>query len=200
MVRAIVFDFGGVLFSEGKSVAAARLAKEFGYNAETIRGVFTSPELVKLREGLIDDETCWRSIQKNLPAGYDVTIIERIWHESYEINEEIFKLVKQLHTRYTLVSFSGNIKRRLLYLDRCYGFRKYFTVEIYSFDYHMNKPDPKFVDAMISAVGFPPEEMVYIDDVPGDLVPAQERGVHTILYQGHTDQLKTSLRSLGVRS
>lgn len=198
MIRAIVFDFGGVLFSEGKSVAVARLAKDFGYDADIIRSIFTSPELIKLRKGTIDDTSCWKKIQETLPAGYDAKTIERVWHESYTINEPVFDLVKKLSARYLVASFSGNLKRRLEHLDKRYAFRKYFTVQVYSFDYHMNKPDSKFVDAMISAVGLPPEEMVYIDDVAEDLAPAQERGVYTILYQGDTDELKSSLRSLGV--
>ena len=199
MIQAIVFDLGGVLFSEGKSVAIDKLRREYGYDSELLRRIFSSRESVDLRKGLISDETFWSWVQTQIPQGYDAAIIKKEWYDGYVLDEEVLDLIKQLKSKYRLIAFSGNIGSRVRFLEEKYGFRKLFDVEIYSFDYHLTKPEKEFVEVMIQKAGCQPEAIIYVDDNEAYATPARELGVQVVIYsrvQGA--QLRQDLQRLGV--
>ena len=126
MIKAIVFDLGGVLSAEGKSVASEKLAKKYNYDKEVIFKILTSPESKDLRKGLISDKEFWDWTRNNLPEGYDAYLIKKEWYEGYLLDNDIFNLIKRLKGKYKLVAFSGNIKSRVEFLDEKYDFRNIF--------------------------------------------------------------------------
>ncbi len=198
-VKAIVFDLGGVLFREGKSVATEKLFQEKNYDRDVVLNALKSPESFDLRAGLITDEEFWNFIQQQLPQGYDAITIKNYWYDGYILDEDIFNLVKKLHGKYKLFIFSGNIKSRVEYLEKKYNFRKYFDLEIYSYDYHFNKPQKEFVDVLIQKSGRNPKEMIYIDDSEEVVKPAEELGMKTAVYEtGNIHDLENKLKSFGI--
>jgi len=199
MIQAVVFDLGGVLFSEGKSVAIDKLCRECGYDRELLRKVLSSPESIDLRKGLISDETFWSLVQGQLPQSYDASLIKKEWYDGYVLDEDIFALIKELRGKYRLVAFSGNVRSRVDFLERKYHFRNLFDLEIYSFDYHHTKPEREFVKIMIEKVGSRPEEIVYIDDNDTYAQPARELGVQVLIYtRGEVARLRRESRERGV--
>jgi FMN phosphatase YigB (HAD superfamily) len=198
-IKAIVFDLGGVLFREGKSVAIEKLFEEKNYDKEVVRNTLTSPKSRDLRAGLITDEDFWGFVQKQLPEGYDASTIKDYWYDGYILDEDIFNLVKKLHGKYKLFIFSGNIKSRVEYLEKKYNFRKYFDLEIYSYDYHFNKPQKEFVDVLVEKSELKPGEMVFIDDNEEVLKPAKDLGIKTAVYEtGNIHDLENKLKFFGI--
>lgn len=198
-IKAIVFDLGGVLFQEGKSVAVEKLFQEKNYDKDIILNVFGSPKSIDLRAGFITDEEFWNFVQQQLPQGYDAITIRSYWYDGYILDEDIFNLVKKLHGKYKLFIFSGNIKSRVEYLEKKYIFRKYFDLEVYSYDCHFNKLQKEFIDILIKKSGLSPQEMIYIDDSEEFLKAAQELGMKTIVYKtGNIHNLENKLESFGV--
>lgn len=198
-VKAIVFDLGGVLFREGKSVAIEKLFEEKKYDKEIVHGVLTSPKSRDLRAGFITDEGFWGFVQKQLPEGYDARTIKDYWYDGYILDEDIFNLVKKLHGKYKLFIFSGNVKSRVEYLENKYDFRKYFDLEVYSYDYHLNKPQKEFVDILVEKSELNPNEMVFIDDSEEVLKPAKELGIKTAVYEtGNIHDLENKLKSFDI--
>lgn len=200
IIKAIVFDLGGVLFNEGKSVASEKLAKKYNYDKGVIFKILTSPESKKLRKGLISDKKFWDWTQDNLPAGYNASLIKKEWYDGYLLDNDIFNLIKKLKENYKLVAFSGNIKSRVEFLDKKYDFRKYFDIEVYSFAYHLNKPDKRFLEIMIKKTNFKPEEIVYIDDSREYILTAKKMGLNALIYsQGQIKRLQKELKKLDVK-
>ena len=199
MIKVIAFDLGGVLFAEGKSFLAEKLKKETNYDSNLVVNILKSSKSIDLRKGLLTDKEFWNWVQEQLPESYDSQLIKKMWYDSYLLDENIFALIKKLHGKIKLIVFSGNIKSRIEYLDKKYGFRKLFDREVYSFDFHLNKPDRTFLEVMIREAGAEPNEIAYIDDNVGDAVFAKELGVNLIIYsRGKMDQLQKELRKLGV--
>lgn len=198
-IKAIVFDLGGILFREGKSVAVEKLSKEKNYDKDIVLNILKSPKSLDLRAGNITDKEFWGWVQKQLPEGYDAYTIKQYWYDGYTLDEDIFDLVKKLSTKYRLIIFSGNIKSRVEYLEQKYHFRQYFNLGIYSYDYHLNKPQKEFVKVLIRESGLKPQEMVYIDDLEEVLRPVQDFGIKTIMYKtGKIHELKKKLKELGI--
>lgn len=199
MIKAVVFDLGGVLFSEGKAVAMERLAKEHGYQKDAVRKILVSPQSVELRKGLISDDEFWDWAQTQLPSGYDARVIQRVWYDGYILDEDIFKLIKRIRGRYQIIAFSGNVRSRVDFLEEKYRFRHLFGQEIYSFDYHVTKPDRNFIDILLAKSGCRPEKMAYIEDNDAYAQPARAAGINVLIYRrGRIRELENDLRSLGV--
>ena len=200
MVRAIVFDLGGVLFAEGKSVAVEKLAREHGYKKDIVLEVLSSSKSMDLRKGLISDEEFWGWAQRQIPEGYDALLIKKEWYGGYVLDEDIFGLIKQPGGKYRIIAFSGNIRSRVEFLEKKYRFRRLLDKEIYSFDYHRTKPDKQFVEIMIEESGCRPREIVYIEDNDRYALPARELGVRVVIYsRGEVRKLAQELQKLGVK-
>lgn len=199
MIRAIVFDLGGVLFSEGKAVALDKLERAHGYKKDAVRKILVSPQSTELRKGLISDDEFWHWAQGQLPEGYDARLIRREWYDGYVLDEDILKLLKRLKGRYKIIAFSGNVRSRVEFLEDKYRFRRLLDVEVYSFDYHLTKPDKRFVEVMIAQSGCGPEEMVYIEDNDSYAQTARELGIKVLIYsRGAIQELERNLQELGV--
>jgi putative hydrolase of the HAD superfamily len=199
MIKAIAFDLGGVLFTEGKSVAYEKMKEDLGYDIEKIKYILTSSMSVDLRKGLIIDEDFWSWANRQLPEGYDTELIKKYWYDGYLLDDDVYRLAQKLKGKYKLLIFSGNIKSRIEYLENRYHFRNLFDIKVYSYDYHYNKPQKEFLEVMIKQAGVKPEEIVYIDDSSHDIRFAQELGINAIIYEKEKIQkLKKKLSTLGV--
>jgi HAD superfamily hydrolase (TIGR01509 family) len=199
VIQAVVFDLGGVLFSEGKSVALGKLAAAQGYDRKLVGRILSSPKSILLRKGLVSDEDFWHWAQQQLPSSYDARLIKREWYNGYILDEGVYELIASLRKKYSIIAFSGNIKSRVAFLEDKYHFRHLFDIEVYSFDFHMTKPEREFVQVMIEKSGVRPEEIVYIDDSDSYAMPARDLGVKVVIYQrGESERLRDALRQQGV--
>ncbi len=200
-VKVIAWDLGGVLFAEGKSAAAARLARDYAYDGNLVSCLLVSPQSKDLRKGLIEDGDFWGWVQRQLPPGYDALTVRRVWYESYILNIDVLALIRKLKGQFKLITFSDNIKSRVDFLERKYHFRRLFEEEVYSFDFHLLKPDKRFIGKMIQASNCSPPEIVYIDDSADCAGPARDLGVNFVLcLQQEIKELVKALGELGVRT
>ena len=199
MIKAAVFDLGGVLFSEGKQRAADELARQYGYDRDVILKVFVSPGSVDLRKGFITNDAFWDGARGELPGGYDVSLIQEAWHRGYIRDEDIHRLIQALKGQYKIIAFSDNTRDRIDFLERRYGFRKLFDVEVYSFEHGLSKQDRRFTELMIRESGCEPTELAYVDDDRDKVAAARELGVNVlVLRTGRTGELTAGLRRLGM--
>jgi FMN phosphatase YigB (HAD superfamily) len=197
MIKTIVIDLGGVLFTEGKSVAVEMLSTKYGYDKDVVRCLLTSAPSIDLRKGLISDDDFWAWAKNDLPEGYNADVIKKEWYDGYVLDQAIFSLLKRLSATYTIVAFSGNIKSRVEFLDEKYRFRKHLDKEIYSFDHHLDKPQKAFVRVMLEVLGCRPDEIVYIDDEASAAAAAESFGVNVIVYsKGKLKDLEAKLAQL----
>jgi putative hydrolase of the HAD superfamily len=199
VIKTVVVDLGGVLFSEGKSMALDKLAAAHGYDRSLVGALLSSPQSILLRRGLMTDAEFWQRAQQQLPSSYDSLLIQEEWYNGYILDQEIYDLVSKLRNKYSIVAFSGNIRSRVAFLEEKYQFRHLFDIEVYSFDFHMTKPERAFVEAMIAKSGARAEEIVYIDDNDSYAQPARDLGVNVVIHrQGDTARLRVALARHGV--
>jgi FMN phosphatase YigB (HAD superfamily) len=198
-IKTVVFDLGGVLFTEGKSVALKVLARDYGYDPTVIREILTCARSREMRKGLISEKAFWSWVAGRVEPDYDARAIRDEWYKGYALDQDVFKLVKRLKGHYRLVAFSGNIPDRVAYLDEKYRFREQFDVEVYSYDHHTEKGDPEFLDALLTTLGDRPDEILYIDDSRDALELAEQRGLNVVHYTtGQMKRIEAAMRRLGI--
>jgi len=199
MIKAMVFDLGGVLFAEGKTMALEQLYRQYGYERKIVARILSSPQSIALRRGFLSDGEFWTWSREQLPPTYNTALIKECWYSGYELDPDIFHLISELRDRYRVIAFSGNIKSRVEFLEQKYHFRNLFHLEIYSFDYHVTKPDRKFVQILVARSGVKADELVYIEDNEAYAQPARELGIKVVIYtRGQIYRLRDELRQFGI--
>lgn len=199
-----VFDFGGVLFrwqpvqllrrvlprQAADETAAQRLADDIfqGYGGdwgEFDRGTLGVPELVRriaARTGLLPEEV--RSVVDAVPG------------ELQPIPETV-ALLRRLHAEGRRLHFLSNMPHPYAdHLEREHAFVGWFESGVFSARVQHIKPEPGIFDLAAQRFQADPAQLVFIDDVLGNVQAARSRGWNALHFVDAVD-CETRLRAEG---
>ena len=204
-IKTIVFDFGGVIFTDGSWMALKKIRNTLRLKDEDyklLKECFSnepgdSGRLIRL--GLITlDEFLDRFIEKlNLPKSKKKKI-KHLWFSSYVPNYNMRKILKLLSKKYRLIAFSGNVRERIDYLDKRYNILKYFDDMVFTFDYQKNKRDLLFYEELLDHLDCEPSEAVLIDDSWNNIHRAEQVGMKSVHFS-YTKKLLRELEKIDVK-
>lgn len=195
MIKAIIFDLGGVVFRDGTKYAIQEMKKRFKFSEKLGFELLMGQESQDFRKSLLTSKEFWKYVQSKIPEQIKASEIRSIWYANYIAFPGILELFKELKSKFKLGIISGNIKERIKYLDKKYDFRKYFDVEIYSFDMRITKPDKLMWKKSLELLHLNAEECIYVDDNPESIDTANSLGFKTILFKD-VPQMKKELTDL----
>lgn len=198
-IKTVMFDLGGVYFTEGAGIAIKKCAKKYNKTEDEFREAFLGELSTQFRVGKITRDEYWNRVIGSL--GLDVTGDELSldWITCYEPIEGTVDIVDDLKKAgYELFVLSDTVQERLDYLDNKYGFLKKFDEKIYSMIMGFRKPDPRVFEFALSKTKSKPEECVFIDNKEKNLEPAKKKGINIILFK-NPDQLRDDLINLGLK-
>ncbi len=183
MIKAVLFDFGGVLTETGKrGYITGVIAAIFGLRPDEVDITDIHADL---RRGKIEEADFFAAIN----ARYG-TAQKQLTKEEFVARTEIVELSP------TVIELAANIREKGIptgILSNVFGVnaerlqaRGYydgFDPLILSCDVGRAKPDKEIYDAAIQKLGVRPEEILFIDDQEKCTVPAEAMGMHVILAQ-----------------
>ena len=185
MIRAVLFDFGGVI-SSSPFEAFAHLESERGLPADFIRTVnATNPDTnawAKLERGEVDLETfgsMWSDEARALGHELDGrAVLERL---AGEIRPEMVDAIRTCGTKFKTACLTNNFTRAEAILsDQVAEVYSLFDAILESRVLGVRKPDPRFYELACEALAVEPDECVFLDDLGVNLKPARALGMHTI--------------------
>jgi len=185
-IRVIIFDLGGVVFSDGTPIAVERMKKVVeGYelSPRLIETLFHNELAVKHRKGLVSEKSFWGEIEPLLEKKYPLASLQELQYSSYTPQEGMLELLASLKGRTTLAVFSVIAEGRLNYLEKQYHIRSYFDIEAYSFEAHANKHEDVFYEYLIKKLPHEPSACILVDDHQHTLDKAKGFGFQTILFE-----------------
>jgi len=194
--RTVIFDLGGVYFSDGTRVAIDAIAAKYEVRRHAVTDILNGESGKEYRIGKISTEQFWQQAitQWNIQASSEV--LSRLWCSSYQPNERVVRLVDRLRNAgYELLYLSDNTRERVAYLDERYSFLQKFDNGIFSHVVKHKKPDPIIYQLVLAKASHPSNECVYIDDKPEYLGPAKSLGMEVIAFKS-ASQLETRLKEL----
>jgi putative hydrolase of the HAD superfamily len=200
VIRAVLFDFGGVI-SSSPFEAFAHLEAERGLPADFIRTVnATNPDTnawAKLERGEVDLETfgsLWSEEARALGHELDGRLVlERL---AGEIRPEMVDAIRSCRAKYKTACLTNNFTRAEAILsDEVAAVYNLFDAILESRVLGVRKPDPRFYELACEALGVEPDECVFLDDLGVNLKPARALGMHTIKV-GDPDVALSELREL----
>ncbi len=182
-IRAVLFDFGGVLAEEGFSNGLQRLAKEQGLNVDTItesgmQAVYDSGFVL----GKGSEADFWALLRERTGLqGDDAFFREQIFN-AFVIRPWMLALVAKLGSRGYLTGILSDQVDWLDTLDARDHFYSYFDHIYNSYYMGKGKRDPTHFTDVASDLDLPPAQILFIDDSERNVATAKSIGMQAIHY------------------
>lgn len=202
MIKAIIFDLGGVYFTDGTKQAARKIAKKFGLDEDVVAKSLTAKsEAGRLyRRGEISYQDFWTAICKSLDVEGSADDLNKLWLDIYKPIEGTVEVIKRLNKSGAKVYYlSDNVPERANHLQSKYSFLENFTDGIFSHKVHLSKIDGDLIfQKAVELVGQKASDLVYIDDKTEYVEEAENLGMKGIVFISPS-QLEKDLHALGIK-
>jgi len=199
-IRAILFDYGGVLVRTVDPRPRRGLERRFDLEPGQVYDlVFGSPLWDDVQHGRTDSEAFWRDVAERLGLDDEASAAFRrgFWGGD-KLDEELVDIVRELRRRGHQTAVLSNAPSSLTdYLEEL-GIVEVFDSLIISADEGVTKPAPQIFDAALDRLDVTPSEAVFIDDTPINVEAARRLGLQATRFRGLTP-LRLWLRDLGIR-
>ena len=198
MYRTIIFDLGGVYFSDGTRTAIDAIAAEYAIARDAVECILNGEPGREYRIGNISAEQFWQMAKKSWNIQESTEALSLLWCSSYRPNDDTAKLVDRLKDAgHELLYLSDNTAERVAYLNEKYRFLQKFDEGIFSHIVKRKKPDPVIYQLILDKASHPASACVYIDDKPEYLQPAKKLGMEVIAFT-NAAQLESRLKELAL--
>jgi epoxide hydrolase-like predicted phosphatase len=185
VIRAVVFDIGGVL----------EITPDLGVDRrwETRLGLPDGEILARMRDvwqggsiGTITLDDVHEALGDRLGLD-DQTLAQYmadLWREYLgTANTELIEYARGLRPRYRTGIVSNSFVGAREREQAAYGFEDLVEEVVYSHEVGFSKPDPRIYALICTRLNVPPEEMVFVDDSDVCVAGARDAGIHAIRYQ-----------------
>ena len=200
--KGLLVDFGGVLTSNVFESFQAFCEAE-GLEPDRVRDAFRNEDdgrqlLFDLELGKLENEEFERRFGAHLglPPERCEGLIERLFGgmKADHAMEMAVVLAKRQGIRTGLISNSWGATN--YELDR---FPEMFDGWVISGEVGIRKPDPEIYELGAERIGLPPDEIVFVDDLKGNLKPARAMGMATVHHVTADETIPQLEDLLGVK-
>lgn len=198
-IRAVLFDFGGVLAEEGFHNGLRALAKQQGLDAavmseQGMRAVYDSGFV--LGHGTQAD--FWALLRERTGlAGEDAALSQCIL-EGFIIRPWMIELVQALRRQGFITAILSDQTHWLDELDKRYHFFQAFDRVYNSYYLGKGKRDPSLFGDIARELDLPPAALLLVDDNAANVRRARDAGLQTIQFIDRPGLLAALQRLTGV--
>jgi putative hydrolase of the HAD superfamily len=184
MIRAIIFDFYGVICYEvGSNWYKTRPPKEL---ISELKEKYDAPSDL----GTISEEEFFSGIAPSVRlTGKEV---RTEWLNASKIDEELVSFIRQLKTTHKIAICSNTAPKIFRETLQANNIEDAFDIVVSSSEIGMIKPNPDIYLYTLKELGVKPEEAIFIDDRESNLEGARAVGINSILYV-NLQQIKSDL-------
>ncbi len=200
-LRAVIFDFGGVLWDMRWDVAR-ELDQAHGLPRSSVFDTLYRSEAWRAIERGNGDPEAWRhgahrALEER--AGRPLPRLHEEWRKAQVVIEPNLELARALRPDYK-TSILSNADTSLRHrLEHDIGVNHLFDDIVCSAEVGMAKPEPAVFDLACRRLGLSPAECVFVDDYEPNVKAARDGGMKAILFRvDRGDDLRAQLHALGV--
>lgn len=206
MIKAVVFDMGGVMLrlDINRSIEAFKQQAGFEEIGEYLNVFHQKGFVGELEAGRITaDEFVDECLRHSRPGTSRETVLACFDAFLDGLNMDVVNFIQEIAPRYDLYILSNNnplSSARFAELMEAAGVPvdRYFKKCFFSYRLHQLKPFPEIYQSTIEGIGLPPEEILFIDDSATNIEAAARAGLRTLLYRPGMDLRAASRAAFGI--
>lgn len=190
MIKAILFDFAGVIGVDGYWV----------WLRENVADINSRLEYFEEISDQVDKSIITNKEFVNLIAQKTGINSSRIWPEIYNkivLNQELLVFMQKLRTKYKIGLLSNFTHEWLEEVFNKNNLSLYFDSIYISSRYGMIKPEAGAFRKALELLSIAPQEAIFVDDRQVNVDAAKRLGMRGFLYTSFS-QLKKDFKNLGV--
>lgn len=199
MIRAIIFDFGGVLMrthdSSGRRGWENKLGLEVGDLERLVHG---SDLWIAAQRGELMPDAYWSAIAERLKVNTeDLPLLREDYFKGDSLDTDLVNLIDDLRGQGFRVGLLSNdslaLREKLAQLDLI----RHFDAVVISAEIGAMKPEAAAYRAIAKALDASTPECVFIDDNPANIDGAAAVGMQGVLYRAGMDVAAVFASRLG---
>ena len=191
MIKAVIFDFGGVVVNEGfVNWISANIApyKSIEHEMSDLED--------KVNRGDLPVDAYNEYLGKK--TGKDPLAIEKEILQSYTLHDDVVVFIKKLRSLHIKTAILSNFPKRWFYHIRTQlHFEHLFDKIFISSELHLIKPDPEIFYAALKQLKVAPAHTAFVDDRKKYVDVVNTLGIHGIVFTS-SDSLLEDLHKLGL--
>jgi len=180
MIKAIIFDWHGVLDETTYRGFSKFLSDITGRNANGIRGQVSVCEQQYIK-GEIAPDVFWSELKGKLNLSNEQYTQARDHLLTVRLNQESWAQLPELQRRYQLAVLSDCPSDKMAAIRKAASFR-YFAATQFSCESGMGKENPAFFRAVCERLGVEAAQCLYVDDTPKHIETASRLGFLAHLF------------------
>ncbi len=190
MIKAIIFDFGGVVGNDPGWLWLQEVHPQAKKRRKYIQNLAEKSDTAEISS---DEFAQLLAEETDIPA-------DKIWPAVLKktiVNEDILHLVGQLKKNYS-VGMLTNFNEWFNDIVNRYKLGDNFDPIIVSYKYKVVKPQPEAFRIALSNMNIQPYEAIFIDDKRRNVIGAKKVGLNSVVFTT-TDNLVKKLKKIGVQ-
>lgn len=182
-IDIVLFDFGGVIAEEGFKQGLTAVARANGMDegafVQTAFDIIYSTGYVL---GKAPESAFWDALKRETGVRGDDASLRNEIFSRFILRDWMIDLVNKLKANGIKVGILSDQTDLLEELDKKYDFFRLFNYVFSSYRLGKGKRDPSLFDDVARAVNVEQDRILFIDDDPGHVDRARQRGWKVILY------------------
>lgn len=180
MKELILFDFGGVLASEGFQMGILKLAWKFNRSYSEMYDIagYKAGLESGFRAGKITEKEYWQIVAKHLGVEEDLSQYKYVFLDNFTPRVGMIELVDKLRLDYKVGIFSDQTNW-IYEIDKKYDFFKHFDYKFISYDLGYTKHDDEFYRIPSKETGIQPQKIIIVDDNSRVVKKAKKLGLNS---------------------
>lgn len=196
VIRAVLFDFGGVVAEEGFYKGLLAIGGKYGKDPETF---FKTVDALIYETGYLigkaDEALFWNAVRGKTGIGGSDAELRKEILKRFALRPEMIAAADHLRSKGLMVALLSDQTNWLEEIDRQTALFRRFDRVFNSFRLHKSKRDASVFRDVCAVLGVKPEETLFVDDNIDHILRAQGEGLHTIHFVG-ADDFKRRLRDI----
>ncbi len=196
-VKAVLFDFGGVVAEEGFKEGLHAIAMDHGLDPEIV--ISTGFEItydIGFVRGKVREDAFWRAMRNRFPIrDRDRDLTERILSR-FILRRWMIGIASDLKALGVVIGILSDQCHWLDELDQRHGFFKRFDYIFNSYYLHITKKDPGIFDIVSQRLHIDPTNILFVDDHEAHILRARQKGLQAILYEDKASFIRQLARTV----
>ena len=202
MIKAIVFDIGGVLLRTEDPTGRRMLQRKYDLTEGEVEALVFDSEPARLSTiGKVPQAAIWENVAKTLSLSEaDSLAFQQAFWSGDRLDEDLASFLKSCRPKYTTALLSNAWEGSREHFETIYGLAEGEMVDqvLISAELGVAKPDYRIYDILRQRMDCEFDEIIFVDDFLHNIEAARQLGIQAIHFQtglNVINQIKSKLES-----